>query len=927
MYLKAPAGREIRQADGSVATGLISQGWEPASKQEYISYQLEQRTGKRAVVKQEVPQAEPVATELQYPGELTPQQQRQNEAIRTLEPYTADGQVDLIKVVADGEGNAVNAAQLLYGEKRVKEAWDVYENNRRIEQLQPYTKDGEVDLTKLVTTGSRDDIAAAKELYGDKVGEAERLVSNYQALKEFTENNTVDLIEVVKSDNPKAIKAATELYGKEVVEDAEYKAKIPVTRDAWRRAGVGTRKNLRIVKPITLQGWNNLPEDERWEYYIKSQGVSGTVYGQMGEGTRRYFHPELTTLERFTTWKEEEGEQPSVMEAVRMTGVELGNIAADMIPFVEQRHDMPTYERAANLLLDLTIVGGIAAGISRGLARGTGRAATRIYGNKGGKAIVDTVDKLNTAVKIGDVKKVKSAGREIAELGKNMKAQGIVGGEALVQRGKMIQRKAASIAKGEIKAGEALGDTATRLKGFIKQYPYEVARGFAPGPTKIETKAFHRVLIKPKEATQITQKQLKTLDAKDVGMDESQFQRFIKHRVERDPKISPEEFKNIDKFQQAKSKKMWELIEEAMKSGKTPAEVEKLQKQEWLEKVLTERFGKNAPQIMERLKRAAKTIEKGKELRGLTKGEAAEIVRKAKENDKRIMELARKAIENIKKMRMPHPQSLTGVVTTSLWAVSSRSALKWMESLTATERELALSKLSPGLRNSVKKALETSGATQTKALAKTKTQAKSDLQAITTTEALTDSLAATKAEAKTLTEAVTETLFEPATELATETATMTTEEIITATSEELKQAPKRGRKGGILPFVPLAEASGIAVKDIEGAIGWYMGRQKTKGETLNVYHTIFYTRDGKLKYVILKSKTPPKELEIVASLRDAETSLVKRGKMPKGHLADVGIMDLISTEKTIKFRQDKQRRTKGRVSAKEAEVVTAGRIR
>ena len=140
-----------------------------------------------------------------------------------------------------------------------------------------------------------------------------------QALRPFMQDDRVDLISVVQSGNKPAINAATYLFGQSVVAEAQHYAKTPVTQEQWDRLGEGTRQNARIVKPLPVELYNQLPDKAKADYYIETKTVKADVAAALGPGTLgRTAQYAPSVWESVTPWKEEQGQKATSARALGM---------------------------------------------------------------------------------------------------------------------------------------------------------------------------------------------------------------------------------------------------------------------------------------------------------------------------------------------------------------------------------------------------------------------------------------------------------------------------------------------------------------------------------------------------------------------------------------------------------------------------------
>lgn len=233
-------------------------------------------------------------------------------------------------------------------------------------------------------------------------------------LAPFTSDGSIDLVAVAASKNTAAINEAYHLYGDEM-STAIVAAKDPATTEQYMKVGPATKKNLRIVTPVSLSEWNAALARDDIDYLLKhypeSKGVSAASAAKLGPG--------LLGRYAFT--------QPTVAEKASSISRNVTGALVNMVPFSQyflpgrleeykKRGALGYTELGIQTLLDISIVGSVIGTLSKvatGVIRKTAYGQVAALGGEKavGSLIKEAESKVaETAVELNTLRvKVKTA--------------------------------------------------------------------------------------------------------------------------------------------------------------------------------------------------------------------------------------------------------------------------------------------------------------------------------------------------------------------------------------------------------------------------------------------------------------------------------------------------------------------------------------
>jgi len=596
---------------------------------------------------------------------------------------------------------------------------------------------------------------------------------------------------------------------------------------------------------------------------------------------------------------------------------------------------------------------------------------------KTGNGLASALERLNKAITKQDPVAIRKAGVEIQSIATEAKSAGVdtVTTDAIKNIGEKAVRQA-----------DNLSTVSTKTMDNLK-VSVENAGGYTDvGKSTIK--------YKPQEVQIADTKTKRVLGPEDVGMDNRMFREYVKYVgdsfTEGKPTVSPEIYK------MARARDFNELMSGVTKLAKELRVDTKMQKLMMREVVKVREIVEALAAEEQRLQRALTPVERlrirklwevaekrglGKDafkdwelkelerLDKLDKERAADIVRKAQENEAKVAAMAEASIRELQKMsesldmaRLLQSMS-TSTIVAALATTQTKALIDTLAKLSSTELKATLARLDPALQNAVTAALAAKTSTQAKAAVATAQATAQQVAAATLASIATATQAAvatstalaTATSTAAKTEALTEVISKAATEVvgatATETATKTDIETIVDTvtdivtkaekikvdkvkiksikakiADKMLQKPKKPKKPRRI-FLPKPDKDKVSRKVSivypDGTVAWRMGKLHK-----NVWH-ILEPPYGQAQYSIVTSDTPPKGTKVVLANNVAATIRELGGKLGRDIKIDIGAFDMHLTrakgKPVTRFYRDVKGRTKNPVTAKGASVSSGMR--
>lgn len=603
-------------------------------------------------------------------------------------------------------------------------------------------------------------------------------------LTKYVKDGQINLADLWTEKDYYAINYAKGVYGNDALDKAktisDLTTKTPILVSDYIDLPESERNidKYRFIKPTSLGDYNEMDEIEKASHYIESKGVGSGTYSKLGPGTKKIFHPDLSTWEKVTPWKEQEG-QTATTKNILLWEAEIA------VPFVYvARHwdEMSNQGRALHLVLDAFIVGAIAAKPAKKiLSTATQTLLSKSYGKAGGKVVMGELAALDNAVTMGDRTAIQTIASRLESLGKTLKAQGIDGAEALITNGRRIKAKAQQISEGLYdinplarKVHKGTLKLARDESGYVGRYRV-VPKPSAPPPASRRA-AVETIPLSRREAARsgVTEGQLEGLWKK-AGGHENTFHRLAREQADKNKRM----WRDINKAFESKPKpstiKEGEPIHTTTKRLPTPSDGQHVTLRSNIERRIAEiehqreRIGKlqKQPKTDKLVREAEEGLEK-------LRGDLGALVKRAKANEDKIKAMGKKAVDEANEMlgrgqlraleRWLSRLGETELVT--LLFADTRGMIKVLAGVATKAKAAALAKLDTALATAVAAALAAKTAAQAKAVAAVQTQTATATALALGTAVRVAPQTATKTKTKPATKPATEVVISPITHVS-----------------------------------------------------------------------------------------------------------------------------------------------------------------
>ena len=203
-----------------------------------------------------------------------------------------------------------------------------------------------------------------------------------------------------------------------------------------------------------------LPEGFEWAKYGELRDVKGELTTEVGPQGR-------SPIPKPPGVKEDYYVRPKI------TGGDYLVMGVEMIvpSLYLQRHwnELSIAEKVLYIALDALFVGAILSKPLGAVARGAKGISTVHLGRVTPKTVAGALDRLNLALKSGNLRNIKSAALEVRNVGTKMKLKGIPGGEELIDLGKGMQKASKDLPK-------MAKSSPVSYKGFVEEMRLNLLR-------------------------------------------------------------------------------------------------------------------------------------------------------------------------------------------------------------------------------------------------------------------------------------------------------------------------------------------------------------------------------------------------------------------------------------------------------------------
>ena len=259
----------------------------------------------------------------------------------------------------------------------------------------------------------------------------------YMSVKDFDTLTPQERVMVQQSPKGAAALSPVGLTGMEEFQHLQERGRIPDDQ-----VYVGTEKGQVLYRARTPLD----DEKDMVREYIAEHGKPPKGYTTKepsGSMADRMTHFNVLLIDGKPYW--------TGKEFPKTTGKEFGIFMGDLVvPFfyVARRWDeIPTWQKALFISLDLAFVGSFAAKPAASTLRTSTVVISNAVGKTGSRLITQEIRVLNKAVQSGSARRIMDAGARIESLGLSMKSAGADGAQALILRGRSIQLDAVDMVR------------------------------------------------------------------------------------------------------------------------------------------------------------------------------------------------------------------------------------------------------------------------------------------------------------------------------------------------------------------------------------------------------------------------------------------------------------------------------------------------